>query len=111
MTFAVEISPLAQADLDDIEDWLAGTAGARVAARVVETVFARVARLADDALTGTPRPEYGVDTRFVVTRPYVIYFDVTGGRVTVLRILHAARDRDAIMRGVQEEAVAFEALA
>ena len=111
MTFEIEIAPLAQDDLDDIEDWLVDAAGAHVAARVVGRVFDRIAKLGEDAATGTPRPEYGDAVRFVVSSPYVIYFDLSADRVTVLRILHKARDRDAIMRGVQEEAAPFAASA
>ena len=111
MTFAVEIAPLAQADLDDIEDWLLDAAGPRVAAQVIQRVYDRIAGLQEDARTGTPRPEYGIDVRFVTSRPYLIYFDLFEDRVTVLRILHGAKDRDTILRGVQEEAALYEATA
>jgi len=36
--------------------------------------------------------------RLFVSGSYVIYVDVGDDRVEVLRILHAAQDRDAIMR-------------
>lgn len=61
--------------------------------------------------TGVARPEFRPDCRFVVEHPYMIYYVFAHGEMVVLRILHAARDRDSIMRGVQEEALAFEASA
>lgn len=108
MSRRVTLARGALGDVDDIEAWLAREASARTASRMLQRILDRVDRLAWDALTGTPRPEYGENTRFVVVRPYVIYYDVVDDAVTVLRILHRARDRDAIMRGeVQEEREAF----
>lgn len=66
-------------------------------------------RLETDALTGAPRPEFGEHMRLMIARPYVLYYDVTDATVVVLRILHQSRDRDSIMRGVQEEAAPFAA--
>jgi plasmid stabilization system protein ParE len=44
----------------------------------------------------------------IVSGRYVICYAIVGSRMTVLRILHPARDRDAIMRrGAQEVAEAF----
>ncbi|MHB8286769.1 MAG: type II toxin-antitoxin system RelE/ParE family toxin [Caulobacteraceae bacterium] len=39
----------------------------------------------------------GARTRFTPCGSYVIYYDADPERVTVLRVLHAARDRDAIL--------------
>lgn len=48
--------------------------------------------------TGSLRPEFGEGVRFHISGSYVIYVDVREDAVEVLRILHAAQDRDYIMR-------------
>ncbi len=49
--------------------------------------------------SGVARPEYRPNCRFVVEDPYLIYYDFNGRQVLILRILHKARNRDAIMGG------------
>lgn len=48
--------------------------------------------------TGAPRSEYQPNCRLVIEQPYLIYYDFDGAVMTVLRVLHHARDRDALMR-------------
>lgn len=45
---------------------------------------------------GVARPEYRPNCRFVVEKPYLIYYDFDGRLVLILRIIHQAQDRDAI---------------
>lgn len=107
-TFTVQVTYDAQRDMDDAELWLVENAGARAAASVVDAFADCLDRLRSDALMGAPRADYGPDTRFLPAGAYLFYYDVTGERVVVLRVLHRARDRDSLMRGVREEALAFE---
>jgi plasmid stabilization system protein ParE len=44
-------------------------------------------------------PKFGAKTRFTPCGSYVIYYDADPKVVAVLRVLHAARDRDAIFGG------------
>ena len=46
----------------------------------------------------------------LISGSYVAYYSIADGEMIVLRILHQARDRDAIMRrGVQEGPAIFKA--
>lgn len=58
-----------------------------------------VARARELPLAGTPRAEFRPDCRFVVQAPYVIYYAYDGATLTVLRLLHHARNRDELMSG------------
>ena len=107
-TFAVEVSADAESDIRDAERWLIENASVRAAAIVTDRVADCIERLTTDARHGAPRPQYGAGVRFLRAPPYFVYYEVfEDDRVVVLRILHQSRDRDAIMRGVQEEAEAF----
>ena len=96
-------------DLTEIRAYLTSRYGSQSAGRVVKRLRECVRRQCEIPKAGTPRPEYGENCRFVVEPPYVIYYDYDGRMLSVLRILHQSRDRDAIMRGVQEEAAPFDA--
>jgi toxin ParE1/3/4 len=107
-TFAVVVTDDARLDIDEAELWLLANRGEQSAARVMEIIADGLERLSSSAMTGVPRPEYGENMRLMIAAPYVLYYDVRDDHVVVLRILHQARDRDAIMRhGVQEGAEAF----
>ena len=85
-------------DLADIRSYLKAQASARVAARMIERIRATIVAARELPTMGTPRPEYARGCRFVIEQPYVIYYDFDGECLTVLRILHHARDRDAEMK-------------
>lgn len=92
------VSEAAQGDLDEMESWLTENWGPIAAANTIEAVLDRMASLLDLPLVGTPRPEFGEAVRFVTTGRYVIYYEAHLQELLILRILHAAQDRDAIMR-------------
>lgn len=92
------VSSEAERDLDEMDAWLTENWGPLAAANVIEAVLLRIAALADLPLAGAPRPELGKAVRFVTARRYVIYYEARADELTVLRILHAARDRDALLR-------------
>ena len=93
----------AEADLDEMEFWLTENWGPLAAANIIEAVLERIAALAEMPLAGAPRPEFGDAVRFVTSGRYVIYYEVVGEQLTILRILHSARNREAIMRPQSEE--------
>ncbi len=101
-------APEARSDLAAIRAYISGQSGRARAAIVTERIRDRIRATRDMPEAGVARPEFRDNCRFVVEHPYVIYYAFELGEMTVLRILHAARDRDAIMGGVQEEALAFE---
>ncbi len=80
-----------------MESWLTQNWGPVAAANIIEAVLERIAALADMPFTGVPRPEFGETVRLATSGRYVIYYEADQGSLVILRILHAARDRDAIM--------------
>lgn len=94
------VSPEAERDLDETEAWLTDNWGPLAAANIA--VLDRIAKLPDMPLAGALRPEFGEDVRFVTAGRYVIYYEARAGDLVVLRILHGARDREALMRRSSE---------
>jgi toxin ParE1/3/4 len=45
-----------------------------------------------------PRPEFGVDVRTIPIGRYIVFVRVTVPKVTVLRIIHGARDLPRVMK-------------
>jgi plasmid stabilization system protein ParE len=88
------LSTAAQADFNQIIDYLADVAGNRVAADYAGRLRESVNRVAQLPGIGAPRPHFGPETRITIVKPYVIFYD--GGphseRVHVLRILHGHRN-------------------
>jgi plasmid stabilization system protein ParE len=88
----------AKHDLQEIRDYLRREAGPRVAARMLSRIRSAVARARETPRLGTPRPAYRQNCRFILSRPYVVYYDFDGVTMSMLRVLHQAQDRDVIMR-------------
>jgi plasmid stabilization system protein ParE len=91
------VSEEAQGDLDEMDAWLTENWGPLAAASIIEAVLDKIELLSDMPLSGTPRPEFGDAVRFVTTGRYVIYYEADERKLLILRILHAAQDREAIM--------------
>ncbi|MGE0611350.1 MAG: type II toxin-antitoxin system RelE/ParE family toxin [Hyphomicrobiales bacterium] len=86
-------SKLALAELDVILNTIAAEdpgAAARFEGRV-RRVVERIGRFPEGARKVDGRP--GVFRVPLVRYPYVIYYSVIQGEVTILRLLHGARDR------------------
>lgn len=75
-----------------MESWLTQNWGPVAAANIIEGVL--TAALADMPFTGAPRPEFGEAVRLATSGRYVIYYEARDDSLVILRILHAARDRD-----------------
>lgn len=94
---ALSYAPAARDDIAAIRAYLVLNAGKRVANAVVSRIRAAISAAREMPKTGTLRPTYGPNCRFIVEQPYVIYYAYDGATMTVLRVLHGARDRDRIM--------------
>ena len=92
-------APEALQDVADIHAYLIGEAGSAIARRVVLRLRENIRRRREMPLSGAPRSDYRPDCRFIRSGQYLVYYSFDGETMTVFRILHAARDRDAIMRG------------
>lgn len=84
----------AQADLESIERYLLTEAGSSVAARTVDRLLDVIETLEDHAeRAATPRDERlrGLGFRYLVRRPYLVFFRIQPREVRVHRVVHGHR--------------------
>jgi len=86
----------AAGELDDIFDWVSNDSP-RAASELVRRIRARIDRLAIAGLSHIGRPGLVEGTRELVEGPYIIVYvvDEPVEEITVLAIVHGARDREA----------------
>jgi plasmid stabilization system protein ParE len=91
----VIIRESAEADLDQIAEWIAQDSP-DAAARMVATIRDRINFLETDELAHMGRPGLVEGTRELLEYPYIIIYQVHDERreVVVLSIVHGARDRE-----------------
>lgn len=94
----VHLSPEAAEDLADIRGYYLREVSAAASTRIVSRIRKKLVNISQMPKSGVPRPEIGENVRLFVSGSYVIYADVGADDVAILRILHAAQDRDTIMR-------------
>jgi toxin ParE1/3/4 len=90
----VEISPLAERDMESIGDYIAEDNPVRALSFVAElrTVCAKIARAPQSFRA---RPELGDGIRSCAHGNYVIFFVATKTRLSIVRVLHGAMDSAA----------------
>jgi plasmid stabilization system protein ParE len=91
----IVVREAAAGDLDEILDWISRD-NPRAAAALTRRILARIERLATPGLSHMGRPGLVEGTRELVEPPYIIVYtvDVSADEISVLAILHGARDRD-----------------
>jgi toxin ParE1/3/4 len=95
----LEISPQAEQDLIEIGVYIAHRSGSRgTAQRFLQKVEALCERLAHNPGMGQLRTEFSTGQfRSFSIGYYVIYFQPTKEGIRIARILHGARDHDALL--------------
>jgi toxin ParE1/3/4 len=83
--------PQAERDLEEIGNFIAADNPAR-AVTFVRELRERCARIAAAPMAHTARPELGDNIRSCPYGRYVIFFHSTNGIVSIVRVLHSARD-------------------
>lgn len=91
----VDFSPLAEQDLEAIGDYIAAD-NPRRALSFVQEIRAQCQRIARNPPGYRLRPELGDGIRSCVHGHYVIFFEADTHAVTIVRILHGARDLPAL---------------
>jgi len=91
----VRLTPEAEADLEGIGDKIAERNAAR-AVTYVRELQERCLRIAEFPHAGPPRPQRGEGIRIAIHGKYVIVYRVRDETVQVLRVVHGARDLDAL---------------
>ena len=91
----VVVREAAAGDLDGILDWISKD-DPRAAAGLVRRILSRIDRLAIPGLTHIGRPGLVEGTRELVEAPYIIVYmvDEPADEITVLSIVHGARNRE-----------------
>ena len=92
------LSPLAEQDLEDIAEYIAADNQAR-ALSFVRKLREQCQRISTNPRGYRERPEFGEGIRTCAHGRYVIFFVSDADGVTVVRILHGARDFPAIFDG------------
>ncbi len=92
---AFDVSPAALHDLEEIRDYIAKDSPPR-ATKQIEKLYDRFHTLASMPGAGRLRPNLGADVRSFAIAPYVVFYRLQGDVVLVMRVLHGARDVDAL---------------
>ena len=95
----LELSPLAEEDLIEIGTYIGRRSGSReTARRFLQKVMAVCERLATNPNLGELRTEFASgQLRSFSIGNYVIYYRPVEDGVLVARVLHGARDHDALL--------------
>ena len=64
--------------------------------RVLDILDARMMRLAEHPLLGPARPDIAPGLRYLVSGNYLVLYRVMGESVEVVRVLHGARNLNAL---------------
>ena len=91
----VDFTSAARADLREIALRIAEHS-VRRSFTYVDEIEARCHRIATFPRAGAPRPQWGAEIRIVVHGKYVIVHRPRDETVQILRIVHGARDLDAL---------------
>ena len=101
---AVSFTTTARRDLALIVATIAENSGPRTAARWRNRLESRARTLADQPFLGAVDDVLGPGRRRLVISPYLIVYRVRDDHeVTVLRILHGARDLPSLFEGLSDD--------
>jgi toxin ParE1/3/4 len=88
-------APAANADLEAIRQWIAAEGVAARCRDVRNAAGQPMLEAGRHATPGPTAPEYGEHLRSVAFGSYVILYEVEPEQITILRIVHGARDLTA----------------
>lgn len=88
----LRLTHAADADLDEIIEYIDDEAGPEIATRFADALDAELARLAHLGHGGVSREAVSPGLRLTVFGNYCIYFRLTDKETIIVRVLHGARD-------------------
>ena len=94
----LEFSPAAQFDLIEIASFIARDNPAR-AYSYVDELEKTCEALSDFPELGPARPELGEGVRMLPYENYLIFYRIYGDHIRIERVLHGARDINALFEG------------
>jgi len=89
------VSPLAEADLDEIWLYLAREAGQNAADRLLDAIIQGILMLSAHPEAGRARPDIHAGVRSFPVGSFVIYYRATSSTLEVARVLHGSRDHSS----------------
>jgi toxin ParE1/3/4 len=95
---SIILAPDAETDLEDAWTYISGEAGQDKADELFDDLIMRLRILEEQPQIGRLRPELGPGYRGWVIDNYVVVYRLNTRSIDVLRILHAARDIERILR-------------
>src|SRR5262245_11795562 len=94
----VVFAPAAVRDIEEIGDYIQ-TENPAAAIRLIAALRSRCARIVNAPRGGAPRPELRMGLRPVPFRRYVIFYTADHETIRIERVLHGARDIEAVFGG------------
>jgi len=91
------VTRAAKADLTEITDYIAAD-NPQAAQRVLDEILDRLDRISRTPGMGPSCKQYGKNMRRFAVGNYVIYYQPTAKGISVIRVLHGARNVDDILR-------------
>jgi toxin ParE1/3/4 len=98
----VRKAPQAYRDLDEIAAFI-GRDNPQAAVRFLDDLEGRFHLLASSPGIGRPRPELGAGVRGFPAGDYLIFYRQLGLGIEVIRVLHGARDIEAVWQDAAGE--------
>ena len=102
----VEFSPASEADFEDIGDHIALQNPMR-AVSFVRELRIKATRIGEFPNAGPPRFQWGDGVRIAIHGPYLLVYRVRNERVQILRVVHGARDLDALFEAEPSPSIRF----
>ena len=97
----IELARRADIDLDETATYLEGEAGKRRSKAALRKLWKRIDTLAEHPRAGVARDPLGRGRRLLMARPYCVVYQIENEAaaevVLILRVLHGARDIEAIL--------------
>jgi toxin ParE1/3/4 len=97
----LRVLPVAKADLRGIWAYIAND-NPPAADRFLRRLYDRMLRLPQYPEIGERQDRYRHGLRSIVEGSYVIFYEITPDAVSIYRVLHGARNLEAIFRNVEE---------
>lgn len=97
--FTVRYLPVAQEDLAGIADWIAQDSPAR-AISFIQKLDQKVSHLASAPMLGQQPRHFGLAAksyRVLIVETYLVFYKISGSLVMIYRVVHGARDLEALL--------------
>jgi len=90
------ITRTADLDIFEIGCYIVDHSDLDTASKFVDKLYARFEAIAETPGLGRPRNELAADVRSLAVGFYVVFYAQIDGTVTILRVIHGARDLDSL---------------